>query len=193
MDQREPVQAVYKPFYEISLQIQHFISNDIQRLDRILLSENRKNDNSQLIQYSDLSEFGSFIMYLIEEFHKEQPSNWLKHELESSVKIKDLPVTSIGELRERLDFLFPKRREDRPVIFFDECPKHADSEIIYFISNLLRMIGLIGVFMGTNAEACESSTRFGSSHADPESKLFGYVVHKLPPMNEQRMTFMKKI
>jgi hypothetical protein len=130
-------------------------------------------------------------MHLIEELHKENPSNWLDHELKSPVKIQDLPAKSIRELSERIHILFPKR-EDRPVIFFDKCSAEADLTKIFYIRTVLRMVGLIGVFMGTNAKACEIPSRSGSSRRDPESYLFGYVVHKLPPMNENKMSSIKE-
>jgi hypothetical protein len=222
MDEENPGQPVYEPFVSISEALQYFISNDLRPKVKVPFSDRNQptlstsgNENSNLadqiespaeenskvpatsekklkkIKYSDSSESGTFIMYLIEKFHNDKPSNWLEYELTSKVAIKDLAIKSIKELRDRLDFLIPKRK-DRPLIFFDECTGKACLKKIYHIRTVLRMIGLIGVFMGTNADACEILTRSGSSRGSSDSNLFGYVVHKLPSMNKDRMSCMKK-
>ena len=71
-------------------------------------------------------------------------------------------------------------------MFFDESSGSTDLQQILLIRTVMRVIGLIPVFMGTDAEACEIRSKTDCSRNTTTPELHAFIIHKLPPMNEKK-------
>jgi hypothetical protein len=62
----------------------------------------------------------------------------------------------------------------------------VDLTSAFFISLLLRHIGLVAVFMGTSPAHFHIDYRSGGSRCHSKPSLYdGYIIHKLPPMKKE--------
>ena len=132
---------------------------------------------------------GTCILYLIKKSMKTPQSEWLTYEVDTEFKSNGDSILSINHIKDELHALIPNPQE-RPIIFFDECSGRTEIDKILLIRTVLRKIGLIPVFMGTDAEACRILTRTDCSRNESKPKLHAFIIHQLPPMNQKAFNDM---
>ena len=182
-------QLVYKPLVEISIVLHQLITEDIFTVapnEEYSYSRMRNLPSILFLEDDSLCFSGTFILFLIEELQFVDPSEWMTRQFLTPFATKGKRILSIKELREKVALLFPDPR-DRPVIFFDECNEMADPARMIFLRGLLRHIGLISVFMGTNADPCKILSKTDSSSLTTSNELYAIVITRLPPISQNKL------
>ena len=120
----------------------------------------------------------------MKELNRNSPSEWLTYEVDTEFKSNGDSILSISQIKDELHALIPNPQE-RPIIFFDECSGRIDIDKILLIRTVLPKIGLIPVFMGTDADACRIHSPTDCSRNESISELHVFIIHQLPPMNQK--------
>lgn len=165
------------------------MDQDILSLKELYKKSSQSDEESSRAHHINdgfLCRSGTLILYLIKKSMETPESEWLKYEVDTHFKTNGVSILTIAELKDQLNKLIPNPQE-RPIIFFDECSGHMDINQILLIRTELRLIGLIPVFMGTDAEACRILSKLDSSRITPIHGLHAIVVNQLPPTNQQKL------
>ena len=165
-------QPIYSPFKEISKILLNFIKEDLAALkEKQVSAENIAVEAERgLINRHTVSRTANFILFLIEKFLSLDEPDWLASEVKLDLNTTIEVLKPIQELKEDLARLIPIPQK-RPIIFLDECSGEPDEGPFHYIRAVLRLIVLIPVFMGTNADACKIITRSQISRSYSE-KVF---------------------
>ena len=184
----EKIQRIYSNYIEISKSFIASVERDIMILDGIEKEKEEWNVIERIMVDLYLPGLICFLYEKIIEIREGRNKNepWIISELLVKGTFKKMSVSdSIKKLNEI------SKGNSLPIIIFDEC-QSSDSSFAKkycYIRRYIRMMGLLGVFMGTNANLANFVNHNLASGSRASGSMveipWCFIIHRLTPVSKE--------
>ena len=181
-------QTIYEPFVNVSKAFENFVRKDFdsyaKKFENSGFSELTIYQCSEILEHKNMKFYSiGFIVKLFREICKQRVSgeSWIKSELRGFEFSFDAM-----SIQEGIDELCSIRKEFSlprpPIIFLDESSvEKGQSGIFQFRRNILRLLNLVVVLMGTDAAASNFVGGRSNTGSRTDEKDWCHIFFKLAP------------